>query len=341
MNSRVAVTGSTGMLGGCLVAELLRRGYGHIVLPVRSLARLDVLKSTLARLGADPHTGALYPVEANLNDPAALREALAGVDAVFHCAAEVSLRDGDPARLIETNVEITTHVVDAALACGVRRMVHVSSIAALGEARRAGELIDETCGLEEMAGTSPYGISKFLSENRAWRGRTEGLEVVVVNPAVILGEGDWHSGGSTLIIPTAAGGMPFYTSGAVGYVDVRDVARAMVSLCECPAADGERFILCGANLSYREFFTAVAGFAGKRPPRFEAGKFLLGLVWRSERLLSKISGYEPKLSRAAVNSALRTSLYDGGKITRFIKDFSYTPVMETIERVVKAYKDEN
>ncbi|MDR2885715.1 MAG: NAD-dependent epimerase/dehydratase family protein, partial [Rikenellaceae bacterium] len=203
---RVAVTGSTGMLGSHLVAELLRRGYGDVVLPVRSLARLGALEATLRRerlLSGAPENEceklgipcgvaslpALHPVEVALNDPNGLREAFAGVDAVFHCAAAVSLGDDDAQELIETNVEMTEHVVDAAIACRVRRLVHTSSVAALGEARPGETLIDESCELENISGTAPYGVSKFFSENRASRGVLQGLEVVIVNPGIILGAG--------------------------------------------------------------------------------------------------------------------------------------------------------
>ncbi len=349
MNKRVVVTGSTGMLGSHLVAELLRRGYADVVLPVRSRARLAALAATLRREGFEDladqvmQDGAkeLHPVEVALNDPLGLKEAFAGADVVFHCAAAVSMSDDDPAGLIESNVEITTHVVDAAIACGVRRLVHASSVAALGEAPEGQKFIDEHTELENMAGTSPYGVSKFLSENRAWRGRTEGLQVVVVNPGIILGAGDWTSGGSTLIIPFAASGMPFYTDGVMGYVDVRDVARAEAELSECDKADGERFILVGENLTYKELISRVAVLAGKRPPKFRAGKGLLGLLWRTESLLSKVSRYKVKMTRSAAQAASRACYYNGNKIKGFLPDFRYTPIGFTIDRVLKAYNDDH
>lgn len=352
------VTGSTGMLGGHLVAELLHRGYTDIILPVRSLARLKNLADILRRegqvqLAAQIETGTckmmgcpLHPVQVRLNDPVGLRDAFKGVDTVFHCAAVVSLDSTDPCELIETNVEITTHVVDAAIECGVRRMVHTSSIAALGETLPgqtnpdgSRKYIDETTNLESLVGTSPYGVSKFLSENRVWRGATQGLEVVVVNPAIIIGAGDWKSGGSTLIIPFAASGEPFYTDGVMAYVDVRDVARAEVDLSVNKQAVGERFVLAAENLSYKDFITRVAKIAGRRPPFIRAGKALLGVAWRADLIRSKLSGKESRLTKAAAASAIRECYYDGGKIVRFVPGFKYTPIDQTLKRVVDVYKN--
>ncbi len=339
-SKRIAITGSTGMLGSHLVAELLRRGYGDLVLPVRSLERLTALDATLRREGFSVEDKALRPIETGLNDPNGLREAFAGVDTVFHCAAVVSMQSGDAKELIETNVEMTEHVVDAAVACGVRRLVHTSSVAALGEAAPGHKFIDEHCELENLRGTSPYGISKFFSENRAWRGEEEGLQVVVVNPGIILGEGDWKGGGSTLIIPFAASGIPFYTTGVMGYVDVKDVARAEADLAQTPEAAGQRFILVGENLSYRELLSRVATLNGRRPPRMNAGKAVLKTAVTGEWLLAKLARRQPRLTGPAADSALRQSYYDGCKIRRFVPGFHYTPVGQTLDRVIKAYRSE-
>ncbi len=341
-SERTAVTGASGMLGSHLVAELLRAGYTDITLPLREASRTATLDKTLRREGflQGVSTPGLHITECALNDPHALREAFEGVGVVFHCAAAVSMRDSDAAELIETNVEIASHVALAAVDCHVRRLVHTSSVAALGGPHPGGEMIDESCELENMAGTSPYGVSKFLSENQAWRAAAEGVEVTVVNPGIILGLGDWRSGGSTLIIPFASSGIPFYTDGAMGYVDVRDVARAEVLLADSPGAVGQRFILSGGNMTYRELISACAAFAGRRAPFLRAGRAALYTYAALDAVYSKITGREPRMTRAAARSAMTGSLYDGGKVTRTLPGFEYTPVMQTLERVVKAYKDE-
>ena len=168
------------------------------------------------------------------------------------------------------------------------------------------------------------------------RGVAKGLRAVVVNPSVILGVGDWQSGGSTLIIPFVAGGIPFYTTGVMGYVDVRDVARAMVLLSREPKAVGERFILSSENISYKDFISLAAAYAGRRKPWIRAGRRILTAGAALDKLYSWITGSQPQLTAEVISNAVGKSYYDGSKVTRYV-DFKYTPVGDTIRRVVKDY----
>ncbi len=331
--AKIVVTGATGMLGSHLVAELLRRGYAHLVLLVRRGARQERLYATLRREGVEPGEGVLQIVETALNNPWELKEWLKETDTVYHCAAQVSLEGGGEEELIETNVEMTTHLVNASLECGVRRFMEVSSIAALGTAPDEG-LTDESRILESLAGTSPYGVSKFFAENEVWRGMTEGLRAVVVNPAVILGAGDWQSG-SSAIIPVLARGAMFYPTGMTGFVDVHDVARALVELSVCEKAVGERFILCGGNLSYRELLETGARAAGRRGPKWKAGAKLLTTAGK----IAGLWGGKAALSQEMVGILSRRNRYDGLKIGRFVS-FGYTPVSESVIRLVELYLKE-
>lgn len=329
----MVVTGATGMVGGHLVAELLRRGATRLVLPVRNPAHAERLWTVLTREGVKPAADTLQLVEVALNNPWELSELLSEGDVVFHCAAEVSLVGGDAKALIESNVEMTAHLVNAALKCGVKRFVHVSSIAALGTAPE-GKLTDETEILESLSDTSPYGVSKFFSENEVWRGMTEGLRAVVVNPAVILGAGDW-SRGSSAIIPVLAGGSTFYPEGGTGFVDVHDVARALADLAECEKAVGERFILCGGNLSYRKLIETGARAAGGHGPRWKASPKLLTAFAK----VAGIFGGKTLFSQEMIGILSRWSRYDGSKIGRYVP-FEYTPLQESIGRLVALYLTE-
>ena len=330
--AKIVVTGATGMVGSHLVAELLRRGYTRLKLPVRNPARVEKLYATLEREGVKPAPGTLQIDKVALNNPLELSEWLAGTDTVFHCAAQVSLADGTQ-EMIEANVEMTAHLVNASQKCGVRRFLHVSSIAALGAAPDGG-MTDETAMLESLAGTSPYGVSKFFAENEVWRGVTEGLRAVVVNPAVILGAGDWCTG-SSAIIPAVAGGSWFYPRGENGFVDVHDVARALVDLAGCEKAVGERFILCGGNLSYRTLIETGARAAGRRKPKWEAGPKLLAAVGKMAGRFGGKALFSPEM----VGILSRRSRYDGRKIGRHVP-FEYTPLEESVARLVKLYLTE-
>lgn len=319
------------MVGGELTVQLARAGWSNICLPVRYLTRLNRLLERFDKEGLD--TGVLHATEAALNNQADMVELLQGAKLLFHCAAQVSFGDGD-GNIVTNNVEITSTLVDAALACGVEKMVHISSIAALGGVREGG-FVTESTRMESLRGQSPYSVSKFLSEQQVQRGATQGLKCVIVNPAVILGAGDWHGGGSAAIVRFVASGLPFYPPGTTGYVDVQDVARAMIVLAESDEASGKSFILCGASIPFRELITLAATAAGKRKPFIKAGRTMLYIFWWCERLLS-LFGYRPNLSRLAIHSGVTICRYDGGRITR-LTGFRYTPVAETVERVVKCW----
>lgn len=336
-NVKIAVTGATGFLGGYLVAQLLKSGFTNILLLVRDRRRVDLLQTRLDREGVEVSAESLETVEVELNNPRELACALKGVDTLFHTAAVVSFSDQAPEQLIETNVEMTSHLVNAALECGVRRFIHTSSIAALGGMQEGKMYIDETTLLDDMSKTSPYGQSKFLAENQVWRGKEQGLEVVVVNPGVILGVGDFSSGGSMLVVPFILKGLPFYTEGVTGYVDVRDVARAEVLLAQSDKAQGESFVLVGENISVKTLITLGAEATGKRKPFFNARPMVTEAVWRIEAVISKLSGRNPLFTSSAARSAQQKSYYNGGKIQQCV-DFQYTPINKTIQELVGAYK---
>lgn len=194
-----------------------------------------------------------------LNNPHTLREAVRGTQVLFHCAAQVSF---DPERaddIVSSNTEITTHIVNSCLECGVGLLVHCSSIATLGEPRHEGEPVTESCTLDSPVGKSAYAISKIYAENIVRRGIAQGLKAVIVNPAIVIGEGNWTSGSSLLIAFGARGGF-FYTRGVKSYVDVRDVARAM----SCWRKDRKR---PGAGSSSRRTASLSAISSASSPER--------------------------------------------------------------------------
>lgn len=335
---KVAVTGATGLVGSHLTAELIGLGYTEIVLPVRNAARLSNLDKTLERMGVSASGVRLSVIETELTNPVELAEAFEGVDVVFNCAAAVALGTMDDEQLIRSNVDITAHVVDAALAAGVRKLVHVSSIAALGEASEGSPVIDETSLPESLSGLPAYYASKCLCEREVARGAACGLQTVTVNPALILGEGDWRSG-STAMIPYLTIGEPFYTDGVTAFVDVRDVARAMAALSECEQAAGERFILSSGNLTYREFLTIAARASGKRPPFIRAGRAALGLAWRGAWLWGKITGKQLLFTRDVAQVMVKKTYFSTEKIEKTI-NFEFTPIETTVDRIIKQYLSE-
>ena len=332
---RIAVTGGTGLIGSHLVAELLKRGC-RIRLLVRDMRRVGQLHKTLSRMEADSYFGRIEFYETELNNPHTLAAALTDMEVVFHCAALVTFDPERADEVVLVNTEITTHVVNACLQCGVGLMVHISSIATLGNCRLGQRAIDETCILNNPVGRSPYSVSKIYAENAVQRGMVEGLRAVIVNPSVVIGEGDLNSSSSRLVA-YAMHRRVFYTKGVKGYVDVRDVARAAVRLAETPQAVGKRFIVSAENLSFGALFSMAARVSGHRPPLIPLGRRVLTGIYKVEKLLNKWFGRRPILSEALIANACDMSYYDNSRMKNLL-NFTYTPIRETLERVIRYYK---
>jgi len=338
----IFLTGGTGMLGAHLLLDLTKNGS-----KVRALKRknsdLPAVKKVFSWYTAEADTlfGQIEWMEGDLTDRTFLREALEGVETIIHAAAKVSFHPGDRLRVLYENIEGTASLVDVALEMKVQRFCHVSSIASLGD-QDSGLPVNEDFSWKNNKRRSAYSESKFQSEMEVWRGIQEGLDCVIVNPAIILGPGKWDHG-TPRFFQTVKKGMKFYTGGCNGFVDVRDVSRAIIALSHAKnwkSINNQRFILSAENLSYREVFGSIAEALHQPPPTLPASPFLLQIAWRAARVMSFLTGKEPALTRETARSSMKKSYYDGSKITRAI-DFSYTPVRETIRNIAKIFLDEH
>lgn len=332
---RIAVTGGTGLIGSHLVAELLKRGC-RVKLLVRDMRRIGQLRETLSRMGAESYYGRIEFCETELNNPHTLTSALTDIEVVFHCAALVTLDPEEDEKVVLVNTEITTHVVNACLRCGVELLVHISSIATLGECRIGQNTVDEMCILSNPVGRSSYSVSKIYAENTVQRGMVEGLRAVIVNPSVVIGEGDLNSSSSRLVAYAMRRRL-FYTNGVKGYVDVRDVARAAVGLAEMPQAIGKRFIVSAENLTFGTLFSMAARISDHWPPLIPVGRRVLTGIYKVEKLLNKWFGRRPILSETLIANACDESYYDNSRMKNLV-GFTYTPIRETLERVIHYYK---
>ncbi|HVS97474.1 MAG TPA: NAD-dependent epimerase/dehydratase family protein, partial [Puia sp.] len=267
-------------------------------------------------------------------DVVGLEEAMEGVDAVIHAAGKVSFSDRDRRELFSTNIAGTANVVNTALSFGVKRFVHVSSVAAMGRVGN-GETVTEDKTWQDSRYNTPYAISKFRGEMEVWRGIAEGLPAVIVNPSTILGYGDWNTT-SCALFRSAFREFPWYTEGINGFVDVADTAGAVVRLLETDFA-GERFILNGDNWTFRRLFENIAAGFGKKPPTREATPFLAGVAWRTERLKSLLSGRPTLLTRESARVARSSTCFDNSKVLQYLPGFAFTPLEDTIRDACRAY----
>jgi len=318
----VLVTGATGMLGSRLVYDLILSGF-KVRAIFREKSRIDLFKKNVVYYGADPETltNSLEWVETDLLDYFGLTKALEGIELVYHCAAMVSFLQADRSPMFDINIRGTANLVNACIEIGVKKICHVSSIAALGKTDDGG-LIDEDQGWVPEKKHSGYSISKFHSEMEIWRGVAEGLNAVIVNPSVIIGPGDWKNG-SSAFYGQLYRGLKFYSKGVTGFVDVRDVTSAMLLLTDesnFNTASGNRYILNTVNMSYHEFFSKIAFSIGVEAPKIPVTNFMLAVAWRLAIVLGMITGNKPQITQETALSASSKSIYDGLKI---VKSFGF------------------
>lgn len=313
----ILVTGATGLVGSHLIKALVAQGKS-----VRALYRSEI--------PSIPEASAIDWFKADILDIVALEEAMFGVQQVYHCAAIVSFTAKNKKALHHTNIEGTANIVNACLNAGVKKLLFVSSVAALGRIRE-DQAINETMNWSEETSNSEYGKSKYLAEIEVWRGMGEGLNVVVVNPVIILGASDW-SKGSTAIFKSAYDEFPWYTEGSSGFVDVLDVVDAMILLMDSNISD-QRFILSGANLPYRDIFTMIANAFEKKPPHKKVTALLAEIVWRLEGIKGSITGKSPLLTKETSRTARAAVAFDNSKLLKALPEFHYRPMQDSIERI--------
>ena len=322
---KVLVTGGTGFLGAYVIQQLVEKDWA-----VRAIRRSAIQPVFIP---ADIR-GRVEWVSGDILDVVSLEEAMQDMDAVVHAAGKVSFSRRDRREIYSINIEGTANVVNTALEQNIKRFVHVSSVAALGRTGN-GETVTEKKSWEESKWNTQYAISKFRGEIEVWRGMGEGLSGVVVNPSTILGFGDWNHS-SCALFRNAWEEFPWYTEGINGFVDVRDVARAIVCLLESDIRS-ERFILSGENWSFRHLFESMAAGFGKRPPSREATPFLAGIAWRKERIRSLFSRRPSLLTRESTRVAQSHTYFDNSKILGQFPEFHFTPLERTIAEACGEY----
>ena len=319
----ILVTGATGFLGAELVHQLTAQQVKICALK-RSTAKIpELLKDNQL----------IKWIIADINDPEDLSDAFENITQVFHCAAFISFDPKDKNKLIRVNIEGTSNIVNLCLEKQIR-LLHVSSIAALGDAKK-GAAITEKDFWEYNANVHAYAISKYEGEMEVWRGVAEGLDAVIVNPAVIIGKNAGFNG-SGAIFKLVKEGLKFYTNGATGIVDVEDVAKVMILLMNSDIS-AERFTLSSENLHYKEFFTQIANGFGIKPPNKEAKPWMLGIAWRAAKLASIFTRKAPALTKDAANSSFNLSYYSNEKIRNTL-NFKFKPLTESILEVCQALK---
>ncbi len=331
----IIVTGGTGLLGGHLLLKLV-----ELKKPVRVIIRKGTdpnkILSVWKHYPVDQHLPEQFEwFEADLNHRAEVYEALEGASQVYHCAGLVSFTQRQKRPLWETNAGITGNIVDALLEQPESKLVHVSSIAAIGPAG-PGENCTELNGWP-VSRDSIYATTKTRGELEVWRGISEGLKAAIINPSIILGPGDWNKS-SAHIFDVIYKGLRFYAKGITGYVDVRDVVGCMIQLMQSDIS-GERFIVNTTNLSFYELFNKVAfGLHVKAPSRY-ATPVITSLACKAEWFRTLFTVGEPRITRSGARSSHAVQQYSSEKVCKAL-DFSFRDIDETIRHTAECYLKE-
>ena len=317
----ILVTGGSGLLGSCLIKTIIKNKQ-H----VRAIYR--------KKIPFEANNPYIQWVQADVLDVVALEANFKGITNVFHCAAMVSFLPKDKDILFKINREGTANIVNICLENKVQKLVHVSSVAAIGRLEKDMP-INENIIWKKERNKSSYSESKYLAEMEVWRGIAEGLNAVIINPSIILGFGNWQNS-SAQIFKQVYNQFPWYTNAINGFVDVQDVVDIALLLMKSNI-NNERFIVSAVNESYKNIFDLIAQHFNKKPPKYVVTKLIAAIVWRYEYFKYILTKKAPLVTKETAHSALTNSHYDNSKLLQFLPEFVYRNIEDSIKRICGEY----
>jgi dihydroflavonol-4-reductase len=319
----VLVTGATGCIGSNLIIELLRLGYN-----VRAFHRTSSNTITLKDVNVECSLGDILNKES-------LHKAMVGCDTVFHTAALVTFWKNKRVEQLEVNVQGTKNVVETCLDLGIEKLVHISTIAALGY-RTDNQLIDERT-VYNWGTRYSYRYTKHLAELEVLKGVDKGLNATIINPSIIIGARDINAHGGTIVREIKRGRIPFYPKGGMNIVSVHDVVVGMISAANV-GRSGERYILGGVNMTNKEVFELAAKVLDGKAPKLEAPTWLVKTTAKVFDIFGDITGIKPPLTS---DLAAAVGLYNWYSIEKAKRELGYTPtsIENAIREAYEWYKE--
>ncbi|MFS4454696.1 NAD-dependent epimerase/dehydratase family protein [Maribacter sp. 2304DJ31-5] len=329
----VLVTGGTGLVGSHLLLELALSGIETRAI-YRSKAKLDEVKKVFGYYTENVLElfDAIEWVQADILDVPALETAFVNIEYVYHAAALISFDPRDFNALRKINVEGTTNIVNLALEHHIKKLCYVSTIGTLGRSTDKTQTTEETEWTPQH--TNVYATSKYLAEMEVWRGSQENLDVIVINPGIILGPGFWNSGSGELF-KTTSKGYSYYPPGGTGFVTVKDVIKSMLALMDTSIVN-ERYILVAENRSFKDIMGKIALALGKKVPRKELRIWQLQLGRCLDWLRDMLTHKGRKITGNSIYSLKNRKYYDHSKIKKAIH-FEFEPVDSSIEFCSKKF----
>lgn len=325
------VTGATGFLGTHLLAKLILQQEKTIAIFRNEKKKEHSIKILLKDPAISTASIAEYIQweEADILDVPRLEEVFEnGIKHLYHCAGFISNSPSDYKKMRRMHIHGTKNIVNLSIALGVKKMCHVSSIATLSPDEISNQMTEKIT-ISEQDKTNVYAIAKYGAEREVWRATQEGLDAVIVNPGVILGDG-FEASGSGLILKKAKDGFPFYIPKKTGFVDVYDCVEIMYQLTNHQVST-QRFILVSENTSFKKVMTRIAEKYQTKPPRYKLTKTLFYMIWGIESVLS-IFGYKKQTNLDLIKNMNSTSAYDNSKIKETL-NYQFRSLEVSIDRI--------
>lgn len=325
------VTGASGLVGGNLARELAARGER-----VRALVRKNSITKAIDGLAG------VEKVDGDITDAASLERGMQGCDRVYHCAADVRMWIVPMDTMRRVNVEGAQNVFNAAKKCGVRRVVHVSTVDAIGFGTHDGfgamnKPSVESTPWENDKYRIPYMITKFEAQQLALKMNGPDIEIVIVNPTFMLGPWDVKPSSGAMIVEVAKGVAKIYTPGANNFIHIGDVVEAMIAAME-RGKPGEMYILGNENLSYRDAFTKVAKVVGVPPPKIAMPKIIALTAGFFGTLYGQLTNTVPNINHLTANMGFVEHCFDPSKARREL-GLKSTPVEKAVEDAYRWFID--
>lgn len=334
----ILLTGATGLVGHYLLAELIK-SHDDVKALYRTETKRDraiIRIQNLLPEAKQKRLAHVIWVKADLTNVPDLKKVFENVTHVYHCAGLVSFNVRDKHRLRKVNIEGTANMVNLALENNVAKFCHLSSVSALGS-EPDGRPIHEKSPRNNNKFHSYYDISKYGAEMEVWRGTQEGLRAVIVNPAIIIGAGNWTSG-SGQIFKLTAQNFPFRVPRGSGFVSVHDVVSAMAQLMDSPLTN-ERFIVVNQTLNMAEFTELVAQHLNTEPPKYALKQWMVTILWLVQSV-GYVFGGNKVITRESISEIFESVYFDNSKLKETL-GFKYTPLEDAVKETAKAYLAEH
>lgn len=320
---RVLITGATGFIGSYICRHLVRQGY-QLTVTKRPASRLGLLQDVKERIDF---------IDLDLEDLALLESLVSSSDIIIHCAALLTITSNSDRDILDFNIGRTADLINLALEHQIKKFVFISSVASLSPLKPDSIISEEDADRHEEIKTA-YGVSKLMAEREVFRGKAEGLNVIIMQPSFVLGSGYWKEG-TPSFFDKIYSGVPFYPPGSNGVVDVRDVARAVGHAIEYEG-DYDRFIISAENHTMKSIFDMTCDALGVKRVENKMNYLLgwTGIIF--DKLRSVITGSNRLISRDTLYTSSQKYQYDNNRSIEEL-GMEYNSISDTINEVCSDY----